>query len=156
MLLNAKKKGSDKMIKTFRGNLADAAEDRIRLHTIQGKMGYKIVKFQIMQGEPGEQTVESTVKIYKSSQSTINNTVDFTDNDLLAVAYWELNANVVYPLSDAVIFDNEIVNQDIYVSHKGESADTCNYYIELEVVELSELGAEYTTIRDIRTQKQNP
>jgi len=138
------------MIKTYRGVLADAGQDQIRLSTIKGKVGYKIVKFQIMQGEPGEQTVESTVKIYKTKQTTINNTVNFTDSDLLAVAYWELNANVVYPLSQAVIFDNEIFNQDIYVSHKGESADNCNYYIELEVIPLDDAGAEYTTLKDMR------
>ena len=36
------------MIKSYRGLIADGAQDRIPLHTNDGKTGYKIVKFQIM------------------------------------------------------------------------------------------------------------
>ena len=42
------------MIKSFRGILADGAEERITLHTNDGKTGYRIVKFQIIVPEPGE------------------------------------------------------------------------------------------------------
>jgi len=33
------------VVKTFRGLLADGGQDRIRLSTIKGKVGYKIAKF---------------------------------------------------------------------------------------------------------------
>jgi len=139
------------MIKTYRGLLADGAQDRIRLQTIKGKVGYRIVKFQVIQEEPGELSIESTVKIYKSEQTTINNTVNFTDSDLLAVALWQKQENLAYPPTDTIIFDNEIFNQDIYVTHEDVTASgSCNYYIELEVIPLDDAGAEYTTLKDMR------
>lgn len=139
------------MIKTFRGMVADGGQQRISLSTNKGKVGYKIIKFQIIQGEPGEQSVESTVKVYKTQQTTINNTIDFTDPNLLACAIWHKQDNSAYSLIDAVIFDNQIINQDIYVTHmETDNAYACNYYIEMETMPLSEMAAEYTTIKDLR------
>ena len=52
-----------------------------------------------------------------------------------------------------IIFDNEVVNQDIYVTHTDETATlACNYYIEMEVIPLDDKGAEYMTIKDLRTR----
>ena len=68
-------------IKTFRGLMADGAQDTIVLHTNDGSMGYKIVKFQLFPSEPGEHYNEGTVKIYKVSPSNIDNTVDFAATD---------------------------------------------------------------------------
>ena len=155
MLLNAKKVqriGRDKMIKTFRGLLADGAQDQIRLGTIKGKVGYKIVKFESIPNQPFDVTQESITKIYKTNQSTIDGIVDFTDNDLLAVAIFKDHATTFYNAYDSVIFDGEIFNQDVYVTHSEVAGSASqNYYIELEVIPLSEQGAEYTTIKDIRT-----
>ena len=140
------------MIKTFRGLLADGAQDRIRLQTIKGKVGYRIIKFQVIQEEPGELSVESTVKIYKTQQSTINNTVNFTDSDLLAVALWHKSSGEAYNPTETIIFDNEIFNQNIYVTHEEVTGSgSCNYYIELEVIPLDDAGAEYTTLKDMRS-----
>ena len=139
------------VVKTFKGLLADGGQDRIRLSTIKGKVGYRIVKFQTLQTEPGEQELELTLKIYKSSQSTINNTVDFTDSDLLGVSLFSNRASVGY-MTEIVIFDSEIVNQDIYVTcdDVGGSSLSGNYYLELEVIPLDDAGAEYTTLKDMR------
>ena len=51
-------------IKTFRGLLEDGAQERIRLETLDGKTGYRINKFQIMNEEAGAAAneMESTVK----------------------------------------------------------------------------------------------
>ena len=139
------------VVKTYRGLIAHGGQDRIRLQTIKGKVGYRIVKFQIMQGEPGEASVESTVKIYKTNQTTINNTVNFTDSDLLAVALWHKSSAEANSLTEAVIFDNEVVNQDIYVTHDElQGSLPTNYYIELEVIPLDDAGDEYTTLKDMR------
>jgi len=139
------------VVKTFRGLLADGGQDRIRLQTIKGKVGYRIIKFQVIQEEPGEFSVESTVKIYKSEQSTINNTVNFTDSDLLAVALWHKSSGDAYPPTTTIIFDNEIFNQDVYITHEEVAQNyACNYYIELEVIPLDDAGAEYTTLKDMR------
>jgi len=142
------------MIKTFRGLLTDSSpgnQQRVRLQTIKGKVGYRIVKFQIIQQEPGQQSVESTVKVYTQEQSTINNNIDFTDSSLLAVAIWHKQDNSAYALIDHVIFDREIFNQDIFLTHQEtDNAYPCNYYLELEVIPLDDAGAEYTTLKDMR------
>jgi len=43
------------MIKTFRGLIADGETDTIVLHTNDGSIGYRIVKFQVIQEQPGTQ-----------------------------------------------------------------------------------------------------
>ena len=49
------------------------------------------------------------------------------------------------------IFDNEVFNQDIYVTNNdADSSSPINYYIELEVIPLDDAGAEYTTLKDMR------
>jgi len=142
------------MIKTFKGILADDAQDRIRLSTIKGKVGYRIVKFQISTTQPFDASIEEhVVKIYNESQSTINGVVNFTDSNLLGVAVVSNNtAGYQYPIStQPVIFDREIFNQDIFVTHSDVLyATACNYYIELEVIPLDDAGAEYTTLKDMR------
>jgi len=139
------------VVKTFRGLLSDGGQDRIRLQTIKGKVGYRIAKFQAIANLPGTTAQESIIKIYKSSQSTIDATVDFTDSDLLGVVLWQLSNNINYPQSETIIFDNEIFNQDIYLTHTDtESTQNCNYYLELEVIPLDDAGAEYTTLKDMR------
>jgi len=144
------------MIKTFRGQLADGGQDQIRLQTIKGKVGYRIVKFQIMNPQAGASAyeMESTIKIYKTEQSTIDAIVNFTDSDLLAAAQLGTHGSFgTYPQNTIIIFDNEIVNQDIFITHKNLHSDAleCNYYIEMEVIPLDDAGAEYTTIKDLRS-----
>jgi len=139
------------MIKTFRGLLADLTQERIRLSTIKGKVGYRITKFELMSEQPGVTTVMHVVKIYKSEQSTIDAVINFSDSDLMAAAIWHKHPSPTYTLSESVIFDQEIVNQDIYITHKDSDVDeSCNYYIELEVIPLDDAGAEYTSLKDMR------
>jgi len=141
------------MIKTFRGLLKDGGQDRIRLSTIKGKVGYRIIKFEIIDAAPGTVNTENVAKIYKESQSTIDGVVDFTDSSLLGVAFWVFNSsNPQFSTTEAVIFDSEIFNQDIYISQKEVSGNgnKCNYYFELEVIPLDDSGAEYTTLKDMR------
>jgi len=142
------------VVKTFRGLLADGGQDRIALSTIKGKVGYRIAKFDIFQAEPGDQEVELTLKIFKEQQTTINNTVNFTDSSLLGVAYWSRGTSGNYPLTQAVTFDTEIFNQDIFITCDDTSGNSLpgNYYIVLEVVPLDDAGAEYTTLKDMRAE----
>jgi len=140
------------VVKTFRGVLADGGQDQIRLQTIKGKVGYRIVKLQLMHDQPGLQKVESTVKIYKTKQTTIDNDVNFTDSDLLAAIYMAESEDIsATAISNVVIFDREIFNQDIYLTHQDtQGARDVNYYLELEVIPLDDAGAEYTTLKDMR------
>ena len=140
------------VVKTFRGLLADGGQDRIRLSTIKGKVGYRIVKFQTMAAVPGTTNAEDVTKIYKTKQSTPVATVNFTDTDLLACALTTASTETEdFGIAEQIIFDNEIFNQDIYVSHvDAKTGESVNYYIELEVIPLDDAGAEYTTLKDMR------
>ena len=139
------------MIKTFRGLLADGGQDRIRLSTKKGKIGYKIINFQIMGQEPGEGAMEHTMKIFKVQQSSVNNTIDFSDGNLLGMAYLQDDAGAHYPASVQVIFEQEIFNQDIFITQSGHGYQTAiNYYIELEQVKLDVNEAAVATLKDMR------
>ena len=143
------------MIKTFRGLLADDIQDTIVLHTNDGSTGYRIVKFQIIGTNPAVSGQESTVKIYKVSQTSIDGVIDFSDNTLLGAAFWSGHDQTPnYPEDMIVIFDNEIFNQDIYITHHEENAAVAiNYYMELEQVKLDLNESTVATLKDIRNER---
>jgi len=140
------------VVKTFRGLLADGGQDRIRLQTIKGKVGYRITKFQLMPASPGTVDYESVVTITKTELSSVIGTVNFTDTDILATAFYMADNSSPNPNAPVtVIFDNEIFNQNIFISHKANTGSgEMNYYLELEVIPLDDAGAEYTTLKDMR------
>ena len=139
------------VVKSFRGLLADGGQERICLETLRGKVGYRIVKFQAIDGAPGTANVESVTKIFNAQQTTIDGVVDFSDSDLLGVYYYTEAGTASAPGFQAVIFDNELFNQDIFVTHVEPSTNSAgNYYIELEVIPLTDHAAEFTTLKDIR------
>jgi hypothetical protein len=142
------------MIKSYRGKLEDGGQDKIHLGTPNGKMGYRIVKFQLMPAQPGENNNEHTVKIYKTKQTTIDNTVDFTDNKLIAAAYLQEYLQGTNPSPITVMFDQEIFNQDIYVTAVDtNSTYAINYYIELEQVKLNESEALVSIVKNLRMEQ---
>tara|TARA_R100000306_G_C4330422_1_gene119938 strand:+ start:118 stop:558 length:441 start_codon:yes stop_codon:yes gene_type:complete len=145
------------MIKSFRGKIAHNGQERIRLSTNKGEVGYQIRKFEIIGTRPDHVSQENTVMIFKTFQTTSTgdwDIVDLGNPDLLAVAYRE-NGNAATNNEPAtIIFDIEVFNQDIYITHMdGTGSDSCNYYIEMEVIKLSVQQAEYATIKDIRSNK---
>ena len=82
-----------KMIKTFRGLIADEGQDTIVLHTNDGSIGYRVVKFEIMTNVPhtsGTDT-EHIVMIWKVEKTatelgdTTTTSPDFSNNQLLGV-----------------------------------------------------------------------
>jgi len=141
------------MIKTFRGLIADGAQDTIVLHTNDGSTGYRIVKFQLFPNNPAEANAESVVKIYKVEQTgATTGLTDFSDQTLIAAAMQgNSTAGNVYPPTLTVIFDNEIFNQDIYITHKESTgSESVNYYIELEQMKLDLSESTVATLKDIR------
>ena len=58
-------------IKSFRGQIADEGKETIHLHTNNGSVGYKIVKFELMATDPATTNSESTVKIFTVPQTII-------------------------------------------------------------------------------------
>ena len=138
-------------ILSYRGQLSDGGQDRILLSTKKGEVGYRIKKFQAIDDEPGEVEVEMVVKLYSVEQTTVNNTVNFSDTTLLGVVLYANQGNQSVVSSEAIIFDNAIFNQDIYVTaFSWEGTPGCNYYLELEQIKLSEHDAMVTTIQSIR------
>jgi hypothetical protein len=144
------------MIKTFRGIMVHNTEQKIRLSTKKGKIGYKIHKFQIMSNSPTTASAECVIQIFKISQSTVSYTVDFSDGNLLGAAVWSTNAtSEANPEDSTIIFDREVFNQDIFLTHYNTTgSETCNYYLELEVMDLSDNAAAVSTLRDIRLNPQ--
>ena len=138
---------------SYKGTIPVGEQDHIRLKTNTGKTGYKITKFQILSNTPGIGHVEFIGQVTKTDQTgSISATVDFTNSDLLAVAYYEDNANAGDGGKDTIIFDNEKFNQDIFINITDATGGTvaCNYYIELETMPLSDLEATYMTLQSIR------
>ena len=142
-------------IKSFKGRLKDSHLTKISLGTADGSTGYRITKFRIMSEEPGTASVEHVVKIYKTEQTTVTGTVNFGDNTLIGAAFLTLSSGAgSYGNSGDVnvIFDNEVFNQDIWVTHEDNSsaAKACNFYIELESMKLDLNENTVVTLKDIR------
>ena len=143
------------MIKTFRGLIADDTQDAIVLHTNDGSTGYRIVKFRLMPSNLNTNQ-EACVKIYRTPQTTSTKEIDFSDNTLLAAArYTESSAADTYSEDYHVIFDQEVFNQDIYVTHKNNAAGVpVNYYVELEQFKIGLSESTVATLKDIRNLEQ--
>jgi hypothetical protein len=144
------------MIKTFRGLIAEGGQETIVLHTNDGSTGYRIVKFQVI-GISENIVYESTVKIYKTEQSSVDALIDFSDNTLLAAALYGDSTGSTSFAEQTVIFDQEIFNQDIYVTHKslGAASEGMNYYLELEQVKLDLNENTVATLKNIRAKVAN-
>jgi len=134
------------MIKTFRGLLNNGAQERIRLQHIDGKTGYRIKKFEVMTKNPMSGTTEAVMKAYSISQSSIDAVVDFSEQTLLAVGIM-----LTTEAQDMKIFDNGIVNQDIFITYATQAgSDACNYYLELETISLDDVEATAVILKNFR------
>ena len=139
-------------IKSFRGRIADEGDDTITLHTINGSMGYRIKKFQIIPNDPTDNTATACVmKIYSVPQSSTTDTIDFSDNTLLGCAFYSASTDTT-PGEMVIIFDNMTFNQDIFLtsSINGSAGLEMNYYLELEQVKLDLNQNTVATLKDIR------
>ena len=132
--------------------MTDGDIDIIPLHTNDGSMGYKIVKFRIMGFEPGGDNYESIVKVYTILQTTATASIDFSDNTMAAAGFFTGDTTQQTMKEDSIVFDNQIFNQDIYITYndlQGTDAKI-NYYIELELVKLDLNENTMATLKDIR------
>ena len=141
-------------IKSFRGKMIDGAIDQISLHTNDGSTGYRIKKVQCVPENPGTTNTEHVFKIYKIPQTAVTGSIDFSDNTLLASVYLS-SRDDRYGGDNIIVFDNETINQDIYLTHDDtNNAGAVNYYIELETVKLSLDENTVATLKDIRNIEQ--
>jgi len=145
------------MIKSFRGKLVgDDAGDQvtIRLGTVQGLIGYRIKKFQIIQESPGQVNCEGLCQLwqYKQDDPSIK-LIQFDNSELLGISFWSGQTSAqTYPEDMTVIFDNTTINQDIFLTYidVSTSNDDMNYYIELEQMKLDVSEAAVATLKDMR------
>jgi hypothetical protein len=140
------------MIKTFRGLIADEDTVQVRLSTNQGLVGYKIIDFRLMADNPGQSDVNHVVKIWSESPGTPDATVNFNAPTLLGASMLRESVGAEdMPISTNVIFDDRVVNQDIYITHvETGGTRACNYYIELEQMKLDLSEATVATLKDMR------
>jgi len=147
------------MIKSYRGRLVHLGKEKIRLETPQGKMGYRIHKLEIINVQPGALDYEHIVQVWKqlpSDQAYYDN-VKFDDSNLLGVAYLKGDTAETNSDSSTIIFDNEIFNQDIFITHSDlKDGVQCNYYMELEQIKLNEQEALVAITKNLRTEAQGP
>ncbi len=141
------------MIKSFRGKLAGAETETIRLSTNNGLTGYKVVKFQLFPIAPGQGSaadIEATVKIFTVKPSTADGNVNFDDPTLLGAGYL-VDSNSVANTSQLItVFDRMIFNQDMFITSFETNSIAINYYIELEQIKLDLNEATVATLKDMR------
>jgi hypothetical protein len=142
-------------IKSFKGKMNSGQQVRIRLSTNNGMRGWRIVKLAAFPNLPGMSNYETLFSVFKTEQdapSPDTPTANFDDALLLGVVWLEGASSNTNTDTYHVIFDREIVNQDIYVTmtDTGGTSVESNYYIELEQVPLNTNSQAVATLRDIR------
>jgi len=139
-------------ILSYSGLMADGAIQEILLSTRKGEVGYRIKRFDIITENPGTTAYEHVLKVYKNIQSTATASIDFSDQNLIAVAF-QKGDELTYRSAGTleIIMTNDIFNQDIYITQVDtKDALSCNYYLELEVIKLDESQAMVATLKNIR------
>ena len=140
---------------SFRGLIEDGGIDTVPLQTNNGLIGYRIKKMQLIGEQPGSTNIEATVKVYSIPQTgAATNIVDFSDQTLLAAGHHAKGNNTSEVVSNIIVFDNVVFNQDIFVTAiDTQATEPINYYIELEQMPLSLDEQTVATLKDIRNNK---
>jgi len=122
-------------VHSFRGLLDDGGQDEIHLERQNVNLAYRIIKFEIMPNTPGGAVSEYVIKVYREEQTSVTQTVDFSDPDLLAAGFFLNQSSTTNPYYDTVIFDNVLFSRNIFVTADDNVGQLKgNYYLELEEV----------------------
>ena len=134
-------KGTGQM-HSFRGLLAAGGQDKIRIEGATGEIAWRITKLAIMLNTPGVGGgTETTVKIYREEQTSVDAIVDFTDAEVLGAAYISEQDSADSPPGVIIVFDNTLFSRNIWITAAAtDGAHKINYYIELEEVKVSAAG----------------
>jgi len=134
-------KGTGQM-HSFRGLLTSDSQQRIRIQGATGEIAWRITKLQAVTDEPSAYDIEGTLQVFREEQDSIISTINFTDDELLAISYNTFGNQPYEPTNIVTIFDNAIFVRNIYITYidAGGSSRPMNYYIELEEVKVSTAG----------------
>ena len=141
------------MNKTFRGRISQDDIQEIRLSTNNGLTGYKIKKLKLM---PNLFTsdMNSVVMIFSIKPDAATNTIDFSNPTILATGFYSQSDTPHNQPEDLnIVFDDKVINQDIYITYKDALSSTppdINYYLELEQFKLDLNEATVATLKDMR------
>ena len=146
---------------TFRGQMESSTQNIINLHTTDGKTGYKLRRLEVIQKSPGSASKdnEGLIQIWKVSQDVTDvpsiSTIDFSNQTLLGIAFYSGDPNSDQEPNEFIsIFDEEIFNQDIFITYydvRGVN-DPMNYHIELEQVKLDSNETAVATLKNIKNR----
>ena len=139
---------------SYRGIVGSGLQEKINLSTKNGKTGYKITKFAVFPENPGDSgDKELIMQIFAKDQTgKMTKVVDFSRSSLLAVGYYTEGVSISNQSQMDIIFDNEVFNQDIYITSVDGTGGTesANYYLELETMTLSEIQTTQLTLKSLR------
>ena len=132
-------------VHSFRGLLGSTPtstvgnQEEINLERQNVNLAYRIVKLRLFP-PTGDSNIEATVKVYREEQvvADIDNSIDFTDPDLLGAAMFTDTTSANYPAEFWVVFDNTIFSRNIFITNSDPvMTANVNYYIELEEVSVN-------------------
>jgi len=122
--------------------------DQIRIPLHRTEQGFRIHTLQVMPNDiDGSTSHECSVQVWKQKQTSLAIDIDFNQDALLGAAYYVRSSNPSSPYvatisEQTVVFDREVINQDIFVAYKtGQSGQKINYYLELEEVSMNDSEA---------------
>ncbi len=122
---------------SFKGLLADQAQDEIVLERQNANLAYRIRKLEVMSYAPKVADLVGIVKVWREKQSSpyTATTVDFSDPNLLAVALWREGNALTESATFQAIFDDVLFSRNIFVTNvDADGSGSMNYYLELEEV----------------------
>ena len=126
-------------MKVFTGRLTsdNSATNQDQIHLSGGDTNtcYKLHDLKLIAMSESAD-IAPVVKIYKNRQSSVTEEIDFTQAGLLGAAIYRQDSGNQFPPLQTVLFDNEIFNQDIFITYKdNETASaSVNYLLVLEEI----------------------
>ena len=130
---------------TYRALLEKGDIMKIPLHnpSDSGK-GFRITKLTVMPNDvDGSTSHECSVQVFSKKPSSVPVDINFNDDTLLGAVYYARSVQTSAPYvidatSESVIFDDVMINQDIYVTYEsGQTGQKINVYLELEHMAMS-------------------
>jgi len=120
-------------VHSFRSLLADGGQEEINLERQNVNLAYRIIKLQVITSDPMDASDETVIKVYRESQTSIDNAIDFNDTDLLAVGFISHNQTSGAGSFTQIVFDNVLFSRNIFVTCSANPGPA-NYYVEIEEV----------------------